>query len=227
MKKIIILTLFVLSQLTFSASAELGVNIGVSAQVGSAEATGSESENSSVTNSETEELLFGTGSFFIEKTLGFLPGPLARLTLGYDYVPHDIGTGTATNTRQDLGAKANAGKREVKENNVSANFEDLNTLYLTFNLTDWLYLKAGTVSVDAISTESLQTGSAYGNASLDGEVYGFGISQSTDNGIFFRAEYNVMDIDGVTLTSTTNSDNTVTLDGIDTESVRASIGKSF
>ena len=73
MKKIIILTLFVLSQLTFSASADLGVNIGVSAQVGSAEATGSESENSSVTNSETEELLYGTGSFFIEKTLGFLP----------------------------------------------------------------------------------------------------------------------------------------------------------
>ena len=115
MKKLLILTLFVLSQLTFSASAELGVNIGVSAQVGTAEASGSESENSSVTNSETEELLYGTGSFFIEKTLGFLPGPLGRLTIGYDHVPHDIGTGTATNTRQDLGAKANAGKQETME----------------------------------------------------------------------------------------------------------------
>lgn len=227
MKKLLILTLFVLSQLTFSASAELGVNIGVSAQVGTAEASGSESENSSVTNSETEELLYGTGSFFIEKTLGFLPGPLGRLTIGYDHVPHDIGTGTATNTRQDLGAKANAGNQETKENNVSANFENLNTLYLTLRVTDWLYLKAGTLTVDAISQESLQTGSSYGNADLDGTMYGFGINQSTDNGMFFRVEYNVMDIDGVTLTSTTNSDNTVTLDGIDTTSARASIGKSF
>ena len=226
MKKIVILALFVLSQLTVSASA-IGVNVGVSAQIGVAEASGSESENSSVTKSETEELLFGTGSFFIEKTLGFLPGPLSRLTVGYDYVPHDVGTGTATNTRHDLGAAANAGKQEIKENNVSANFEDLNTVYLTFSLTDWLYLKAGSVSVDAISTESLGTGSAYGNASLDGEMYGFGINQTTDNGIFFRVEYNVMDLDGVTLTSTTNSDNSVTLNGIDVESARASIGKSF
>jgi len=36
-----------------------------------------------------------------------------------------------------------------------------------------------------------------------------------------------MDIDGVTLTSTTNSDNKVTLDGIDTASARISVGKSF
>ena len=226
MKKIVILTLFVLSQLTVSASA-IGVNVGVSAQIGVAEASGSESENSSITKSETEELLFGTGSFFIEKTLGFLPGPLSRLTVGYDYVPHDVGTGTATNTRSDLGAKADKSTQQIRENNVSANFEDLNTIYLTFNLTDWLYLKAGSVSVDAISTESLATGSAYGNASLDGEMYGFGINQTTDNGIFFRVEYNVMDLDGVTLTSTTNSDNSVTLNGIDVESARASIGKSF
>jgi hypothetical protein len=54
-----------------SAKAELGINIGVSAQVGSAEASGSESENSEKTTSKTEEMLFGTGSFFIEKTLDF------------------------------------------------------------------------------------------------------------------------------------------------------------
>ena len=223
MKKILLTFVFIIAQFNF-ASAEIGVNIGVSAQVGTAEASGSESENGTVTNSKNEEMLFGTGSFFIEKTLDFLPGPLARLSLGYDYVPHDIGTATATNIRFDQDGDA---VDDRVENNVKANFEDLNTIYLTANITEWLYLKAGLVSVDAISKETLGTGSAYGNASLDGEMYGIGLNKSTDDGMFFRVEANWMDIDGATLTSTTNSDNTVTLNGIDTVSARASIGKSF
>ena len=223
MKKIILFTTLICLFLV-PARAELGINIGVSAQVGSAEASGSESENGTISNSETEEMLFGTGSFFIEKTLDFLPGPFARLALGYDYVPHDIGTGTATNIRFDQDGDL---LNDRVENNVKANFEDLNTFYLTADITDWLYVKAGLVSVDAISKETLGTGSAYGNAKLDGEVYGFGLKTSTDSGLFFRAEANWMDIDGVTLTSTTNSDNKVTLDGIDTVSGRISVGKSF
>jgi len=223
MKKILLTFVFIIAQFNF-ASAEIGVNIGVSAQVGTAEASGSESENGTVTNSKNEEMLFGTGSFFIEKTLDFLPGPLARLSLGYDYVPHDIGTATATNIRFDQDGDT---VDDRVENNVKANFEDLNTIYLTANITEWLYLKAGLVSVDAISKETLGTGSAYGNASLDGEMYGIGLNKSTDDGMFFRVEANWMDIDGATLTSTTNSDNTVTLNGIDTVSARASIGKSF
>jgi len=226
MKKLLILMATFCLFLT-SAKAELGINIGVSAQVGSAEASGSESENSDVTKSKTEEMLFGTGSFFIEKTLGFLPGPLSRLSVGYDYVPHDIGTGTATNTRINENSGGAITNVSTKENNVKASFEDLNTVYLTADITDFLYVKAGLVSVDAITKENLATGSNYGNASLDGEVYGFGLKTSTDSGLFFRAEANWMDIDGVTLTSTTNSDNTVTLDGIDTVSGRISIGKSF
>ena len=228
MKKILLFTT-VICLFLVPARAELGINIGVSAQVGSAEASGNEKDSNTdgttTTNtSKTEEMLFGTGSFFIEKTLDFLPGPFARLALGYDYVPHDIGTGTATNIRFDQDGDL---LNDRVENNVKANFEDLNTFYLTADITDWLYVKAGLVSVDAISKETLGTGSAYGNAKLDGEVYGFGLKTSTDSGLFFRAEANWMDIDGVTLTSTTNSDNTVTLDGIDTVSGRISIGKSF
>ena len=225
MKKIIILTLFVFSQLTFSASADLGVNIGVSAQVGTAEASGSESENGTVSNSRTEEMLFGTGSYFVEKTLDFLPGPLGRLTIGYDVVPHEIGTGMASNIKSDIKGKSTTA--QTVNNSVKAEFDDLNTVYMTLRVTDWLYLKAGSVSVDVATQESLGTGSSYGNASLDGEMYGIGLANVSDNGLFFRVEYNVMDIDGVTLTSTTNSDNTVTLKGIDTSTARASVGKSF
>jgi len=215
-----------------SAKAELGINIGVSAQVGSAEASGNEkdtnTDGTTTTNSsKTEEMLFGTGSFFIEKTLDFLPGPLSRLSVGYDYVPHDIGTGTANNLRNGENSGGVITNVADRENSAKATFEDLNTFYLTADITDFLYVKAGLVSVDAITEETLATGSSYGNASLDGQVYGIGLKTSTDSGLFFRAEANWMDIDGVTLTSTTNSDNKVTLDGIDTVSGRISIGKSF
>ena len=226
MKKIILFTT-ILCLFLVPARAELGINVGVSAQVGSAEASGSENENGTVTKSKTEEMLFGTCSFFIEKTLGFLPGPLSRLAIGYDHVPHEIGTATATNTRLNASNGGAIANRNTLENNVSADFDDFNTFYITADITDFLYIKAGLVSVDAITTERLGTGSDYGNASLDGEVYGFGLKKSTDNGLFFRAEANWMDIDGATLTSTTNSDNKVTLDGIDTVSGRVSIGKSF
>jgi hypothetical protein len=210
-----------------SAKAELGVNVGASLQVGSAEASGSENENGVISKSNKEEMLFGTGSFFVEKTLDFLPGPLSRLSIGYDYVPHEIGTGTATNIRLNENSGGSISNVSAKENNVSAEFEDLNTIYITANITDFLYIKAGLVSVDAITTENLATGSTYGNASLEGEVYGFGLKTSTDSGLFLRAEANWMDIDGATLTSQTNSANKVTLDGIDTVSGRISIGKSF
>jgi hypothetical protein len=55
-------------------------------------ANGSETEDSEKTRADEVEAIW-YGSFFLEKTLDFLPGPLARLSLGYDYVPHDIGTG--------------------------------------------------------------------------------------------------------------------------------------
>ena len=225
MKKIII-ALFC-GLFSFSvAHAELGINIGVSGQVGQVTANGSETENSEKTTADEVEAVFGTASFFVEKTLDFLPGPLARLSLGYDYVPHDIGTGTAGNVRKnELSAKGDSIRDE--ENTAKASFENLNTFYLTANLTDWLYVKAGLVEVDVVTKETLETGSAYGNASLDGEMYGIGVATKTDNGFFARLEANWMDIDGVTLTSTTNSDNKVTLDGIDTASARISVGKSF
>jgi len=225
MKKIIIAILAIFP--IFSAHANVGVNVGVSVQVGTAEASGSENENGTITQSETEEMLFGTGSFFIEKTLDFLPGPFGRLAVGYDYVPHDIGTGTANNMRLNESSGGLMSLVRDRENSVKATFEDLNTFYVTADLTDFLYVKAGFVSVDAITEETLATGSDYGNASLDGEVYGFGLKTSNDNGLFIRAEANWMDIDGATLTSTTNSDNKVTLDGIDTVSARVSIGKTF
>ena len=238
MKKILISILLLLG--TFSiASAEVGVKIGVSANIGTYEYSGKElTTNTAGTATETnvaktEEALAGMGSIFIEKTLGFLPGPFGRLSIGYDHVPHELKSGSESRTDQDLQAKIvstttlRGEQRATITNSVQVSLDNINTLYVLANITDWLYVKAGAQELDVNTGESLDTGSAYGNTSIDGTIFGLGLHFQTASGMFTRFELNETSLDGATLTSTTNSENKVTLDGIDGTSARVSIGKSF
>jgi hypothetical protein len=213
MKKLIIAFL-AMSLGSFSmASAELGVNIGVSGQMGVFVADGSETERDTMERDNTTTLV-GYNSVFIEKTLG------SRLTIGYDYVPQSLSTDTAESTRRTDIATTGT-------NSVAADFEDLSTVYASINITENFYITGGFVTVDVITKESLATGSAYPNTSLDGEMYGAGYNYDFDNGLFLRAEANVMMMDGVTLTSSTNSDNVIKLDHLNGANGKVSIGKSF
>ena len=235
MKKILISILLLLG--TFSiASAEVGVKIGVSANIGLYEYSGKEAETNTAgsateTNvAKTEEALAGMGSIFIEKTLGFLPGPFGRLSIGYDHVPHELKSGSESRTDQDLQAKITGfggERRATITNSVAVTLDNINTVYVLANITDWLYIKAGAQEMDIQTTESLDTGSAYANLSVDGTVLGLGVHFQTAGGMFTRFEVNETSLDGATLTSTTNTDNKVTLDGIDGTSARVSIGKAF
>ena len=72
--------------------------------------------------------------------------------------------------------------------------------------------------------ESLNTGSAYGNSTLDGSSIGFGYNMDMDNGLCVRAEGNYMTFDGVSLTS---ADNTIKLKNLDGVTGKISVGKSF
>ena len=238
MKKILISAFLLLGSFSM-ASAELGVKIGVSGNLGEFTATGSESENGVVSNSAGEEdasMLGAMGSIFGEVKLGFLPGPLSRISIGYDQVVHKIKTGTASNDRGvgngevggDLQGKAAGNHIRIRaKNDVSATIDNINTMYALLNITDWLYLRGGVVEADIETTEELDTGSTYGNTSIDGTVFGVGVNFTTDSGWFMRAEYNDTELDGVTLTSETNSDNTVTLKDLSGETARISVGKSF
>lgn len=233
MKKIIISILFVLG-ITSMASAEVGVKVGLSGMVGLFETSGFENEDDEKNIAKAEESIAGMGSVFIEKTLGFLPGPLGRLSLGYDHVITDVKTESKTRTDNDLigivllnSHPSNTNPTQIAENSVSASLDNINTIYLTARLTDWLYVKAGKQEMDVTTTETLATGSKYGNTSIDGTVLGVGLNFETIGGIFTRVEYNQTDLDGATLTSTTNADNKVTIDGIEGWSGKFSIGKSF
>jgi hypothetical protein len=232
MRKLVI-GIFMIFSFTSMASAELGVNIGISGNLAvfAADASETTKENKMAvagTNVQTEKndetAVAGYTSIFIEKTLGFLPGPLSRLSVGFDHVPSGLSSDTTENARVDL--DAGGIKSASKLNKVQVEFNDLNTLYLTAQVTDNLYVKLGKVSVDLQTNESLATGSKYADTSLDGSMYGIGYNRELGP-LFLRLEGTMMDLGGASLTSSTNAENSVKMNNLEGASAKFSIGKSF
>ena len=214
---------------TFSmASAELGIKVGVSAELGelSGSATETNTATSTATAARVEEGMFGKASFFVEKDLSFLPSIFGRLSVGYDNMGHDLDLGSQSNTQRDV--LSATGSKDTLTNTVAASVTGFKTVYGMVNITDWLFVKAGSVTVDVKNQSSLETSAVYKDATLDGNVIGAGIHISHDNGWFSRVELQEYSIDGVTLTSSgTNSTRKVTLKDIDGTTGRVSFGRAF
>ena len=213
------ITLLVLSSFFFVslASAEIGVNVGISGSAGAFQATGTETEKDEK-NKEDAAGAAGWSSIFIEKTLG------ERFALGVDYVPSALESETSEVARRDVVTTNTA---TVRTNKIQVDFDDLTTIYLAVNLTDSLYAKVGHMSVDVNTNETLGTGSKYGNTSLDGTLLALGWNSGFGNNMFVRVEGNYMQFDGASLTSSTNSDNKIELTDLNGVSAKLSVGKSF
>jgi len=213
-------------------SADIGLKIGVSAELGSMEATAQEKNTTTLETNKSknaEEALFGKGSFFIEKDLAFLPVPiLNRLSFGYDNITHDLDLGTQRNVR-NISSDAVGNDTPATTHSLEAKITGFETIYATLNITDWLYVKAGNVSVDVDTNFVGSSTSTYAkNHSLDGTMMGFGVEKATDNGLFFRLEYSDYTIDGKTVTNTgTDSKFQAKLNEVSGTTGRISIGKAF
>ena len=94
MKKLLVSTFLSLFAFT-TASAEVGVNVGVSGQLGLFAASVTETEGTGETHDGADHLAIGYGSIFLEKDLG------DRITIGIDYVPESLDTETAESTKYD------------------------------------------------------------------------------------------------------------------------------
>jgi hypothetical protein len=222
MKKIILSTIF--SILLCVPAFSIGINVGVSGTMGVFHATGTDTETGPTvvdTSSEDVTGVVGYTSVFIEKTLG------DRITLGVDYVPDALESQTASSTVDDLKGieAANVTAKQIQK--VQVDFKDLTTVYLAFNVTESLYVKAGYVQVDIITNETLATGSTYNNTDMSGETFGIGYNKSFDNGMFARVEGSYTDFGSVSLTASNNTDNKITLGQLEGAAGKISIGKSF
>lgn len=239
MRKLLVSILMLLG--TFSmVSADIGVKIGFSGELGEMTSSGKEQNTAVSTISATQastDFLFAKGTYFIEKDLKFLPVPIiSRISIGYDNMAHDINLGSTTNTTRNRDEATvahslpkSSGGGDDDNNSVSAEITGMDTIYATINITDWLYLKTGQMTMDIKTVDSLETGGIYkDNHSMDGHIFGIGVETQNDAGFFGRFEIAEYTIDGLTVNNTASDSNRkITINETSGTTYKVSIGKAF
>ena len=218
MKKQLLVLASLFAFLFSSVQAEMGVNVGISGQMGLFGASATETEDSEKQREDDGMLAAGWASFFVEKTIG------DRITIGVDYVPSAISSETTEKHTTDMTAGSNTNTAVTQK--IKVDFNDLTTVYVALNITDAIYIKAGMSSMDVATKETLGTGSTYPDTSIDGNTFGIGTNIDMDNGVFFRAEANYMNFDASSVTSQTGL-NKIEVSEINGASGSISIGKTF
>ena len=216
MKKLLIITASIL--LAFTNANAVEKRIGIAAGLTNAEGDGTETlKDSSKKASKTVDDTTVIPSIFFELAAdnGF--------GLGIEHVP-----GTAdihTESRGDDDAESSGG------NKASAEIDGLTSLYAMKTFNNGLFLKAGMTQSKVVTNEVLNTGSTYGNETVEGTLFGLGFHKVRDNGVFFRASAEFTNYDSIKLTSgtadaVTGTKNTIDAD-VDTTAFKISIGKAF
>lgn len=195
MKKILTIISMV-TLVSFSSNAldtsDISATIGVAANSAVYGATGKETnraEDNSIKTIKKESGVFTEthSSFLIELNAGDF------VSLGFEHTPDSITTPQADRTN-----------RVNNTTTVSADFNDLNIMYIKLNVPGGLYAKIGHVETDVDVKESMAaaatagTSSTYNNVSTNGTLVGVGYSRALgDSAVAIRIEGSYMDLDDV------------------------------
>ncbi len=207
-----------------SASADVGARLGVTGNAALYAATATELDNGThgtttdFDESQTQSEYLGLTYASVFAEVGFGPA-----FVGVDYMPGAIETEEASTT---VGDKTTSATSTQVTNTVKVEFENLTNFYLGVRVLDSFYVKAGTLSVDLNTKESLGTGSTYGNTTVDGSMMAVGMDKVLDNGMFFRVEGQYSEFDSASLTSSSGSQK-ITMDSLDGVVAKLSFGKAF
>ena len=195
MKKLIMVAVFAIFSASSAMSAgltDITPSVGISYNNAGFSAEGNErvGSDTGTTQSTTDEhgaFAETYGSIFVEAGFGDV------LSLGLEYVPSGISTPTNTSRERDSGTDGSS---------VSADFEDLTTVYAKINVPlGGAYVKLGFSTVDVIINEAMGSGNTYADVNTEGYTAGIGYAHEIANGFSIRAEVMASQFDDV---STTN-----------------------
>ena len=207
-----------------SASADVGARLGVTGNAALYAATATELDTGShgtttdFDESQTQSEYLGLTYASVFAEVGFGP-----VFIGVDYMPGSITTEESSTT---VGDKTTSATSTQVTNKVSVEFENLTNFYAGVRILDTFFVKAGSLSVDLNTKESLGTGSTYGNTNVDGTMLGVGMDKVLDNGMFFRVEGQYSEFDSASLTSSSGSQK-ITMESLDGVIGKLSFGKAF
>ena len=210
----------------FSSSFALAeYTMGISAGYANIEASGTETEGGEK-NSKNIDHQTVVGSIFIEAN--DLGG--TGISLGLDYIPMSADVSDNVKSRTDTETSVTGTTTTTdtsRSQKAQAELNDHLTFYATKDLGD-LYFKLGYIIVDLDTTESLATGSKYGNLDLHGVLIGFGTEFDIASNTIARLEFSHTDYENVSLTSSVSragvATNNVVEAELDVTQVKASIG---
>ena len=112
-------------------------------------------------------------------------------------------------------------------NTVKATFENHLTAYVIIPVFRALYLKAGAISVDITTNETLGTGGEYGNTDTTGLTAGFGFQKEIQDGFSIRAEAMYSEYDSVKLTNSKNTSTSISVTDMMGATGKVSVVKTF
>ena len=211
MRKLFLTTLSIIL-IPFAVSAE--TRIGISGAFSTFDTSGTEttkSSNEANSGSKSEDVV--VPGIFIEKTNN------SGVALGFEFNPGEAELGSGTGADDDAETSG--------ANKASAEVSSHMSLYGLFPLGP-AYLRFGFVHASIDTTETLATGTKYGNEDVDGKIFGLGL-QKDFTSAFFRIEATYTDYDDVKYLGTLDSDsvrNTIEAD-VDSTAIKLSLGKSF
>ncbi len=212
MKKLFLTTLTIML-LPFAAYAA-ETRIGISAALSNFESSGTETlkSSSNKTNKTVTETVVVPG-FFIERAND------DGAAFGFEFNPGEAELGSGTGDDDDAETSgANKASAEVSEHMSIYALVPMGPAYLRF----------GIVKASVDTTETLATGTVYGNEDVDGKIIGVGVQRDGD-GTFFRIEGTYTDYDDLKYLGSLDSDsvrNTIEAD-VDALAIKLTLGKAF
>ena len=219
MKKIL---LTVTAFLFVTANAFAAGNVGISGAFTGLSSSGTETTKSSgETASTTRDEDVVVPSVFIEFETR------APFLIGLDIVPVSAELGSGTGDDDDAETSG--------ANKASAELSAHATVYALLPLgSNGAYLKAGAALANVDTTETLATGTKYGNESVTGYMLGLGFQKDNSNGSFLRLEATYTDYEDLNFKGSFNGNavgdsavrNEIDAD-VDATAVRISLGKAF
>ncbi len=228
MKKIISAIFATMCLVAFQAPAQavdVSFSVGLAGNQGGYHARGTEliaqtaDQSTAEVTSEAGVFEDSHPSFFLELNLG------DNMTVGAEFAMDDIETPQNTNIKIDQTGTAAAASRT---NTAKATFSDKNTVYIQARMLGGLYTKIMYHNVNVISEESLATGGAYGDATVEGLGLGIGYQHDFDDlGIFVRAEVTASGYEDIKAINTNDVDKTITIDSMYGAEGSIRVGKTF
>ena len=229
MKKIISAIFATMCLVAFQApaqSADVSFSVGLAGNQGGYHARGTEFIAQTADQSKAE-VTSEAGVFEDNHTSVFLEVNIGdNMTVGAELAVDDISTPNNTNAKVDK--RTGAGSGSLSTNTAKATFSDKTTYYIQARMLGGLYTKIMYHNVNVVTEESLATGGAYGDATVEGLGLGIGYQYDLEDlGVFVRAEVSASGYEDVKAINTNDVDKTITVDSMYGAEGSIRIGKTF